>query len=398
MPTDASARPFAKRIGKAARRGVATLWLILMLPVLLILLCLVIETANLWLARQELEDSLESAALAGVQEWGEKCGLEGTATPREVARAFALENTVRGNGVVLLSNFDAGSIPNQNKFKTGDQADLVFGSITQKSPTVIFDPNLAPGCAFGPVAIDATGNSATNFMWGINFKDEDPLTPDDIEIRQVTINLRGGLDNNAQFIGTPILSNNSVQAVPGQNDVSGLTNLDITFSISNSDSVLTIDFVPGSFVPGDRMRFGAETGNLNHQPSQANPNSGDAVGQAQVTGTITFAIDGVVQTPVPFTFVNTTSNIILGPAPYLVPPGIPTSGAGSQNLQSFVEIPGANGRIFAVRATQSVTVKPVCGSLMGAIFGDFTVQADTVAEYDADEKIPRVIRVDQFIP
>lgn len=402
MPTNRRGARRSIVLRKSLRRGVATLWLILMLPVLLVLLCLVVEITNLWLARLELEDALESSALAAVQELGQAGGVGGTLTPRTVGIEFASENTVRGTPVILTNNYDPGSPPNENAATTGPTADLVFGTITQTSPTVIFDANAVSGSGLGPVALDVTSllppNAAnSDTFWGVNFKSA-AGQPAGLEVRQIVINLRSapGSDQDAFFQGTPVLSNNSPNAVPSQADVSGISAADITFAftpVSPNPYILTINFAAGSFVPGDRFRFGAELRNLN--PPGTPPNAADAVGVGNVSGTITFAIGGVPQSPVSFQYVNTLTTVTLGPAPYIIPA---PPGPVTNNGQSFVEVKTAGHRGYAVRAQKAVTVPPVCGSVMGAIFGPFTVQADTVAEYDSDTKIPRIIRVDQFIP
>ena len=53
------------------RRGAVTLWTVLFMPVLLVLFFVVVEGVNLWLARVELENALESSALAAVKHWAE---------------------------------------------------------------------------------------------------------------------------------------------------------------------------------------------------------------------------------------------------------------------------------------------------------------------------------------
>ncbi|MCS7303479.1 MAG: pilus assembly protein TadG-related protein, partial [Thermoguttaceae bacterium] len=71
---------------RRARRGIATFWLLLFVPVFLVLLGLVVNVANLWLARVELETALEAAALAAVKEWGENLS-GGTSIPTQVGQA-----------------------------------------------------------------------------------------------------------------------------------------------------------------------------------------------------------------------------------------------------------------------------------------------------------------------
>ena len=53
------------------RKGVATVWLIATGPALLLLLILVTDIGNVWLARIELVNACEAAALAGAKVWGD---------------------------------------------------------------------------------------------------------------------------------------------------------------------------------------------------------------------------------------------------------------------------------------------------------------------------------------
>src|SRR5947208_6071110 len=82
------------------RRGSATLWMVIWLPCLLVLFCVLVGVANLWLARIELENALEAAALAAVKQWGDAGGGD-TQQPGEVGAAYALANAVRQKPVVI---------------------------------------------------------------------------------------------------------------------------------------------------------------------------------------------------------------------------------------------------------------------------------------------------------
>src|SRR5262245_34502687 len=87
------------------RRGSATLWLIIWLPCLLALFVTLVGVANLWLARVELENALESAALAAVKQWGDASGGN-TLIPRQIGQAYAAANCVRKAPVVIGLNYD----------------------------------------------------------------------------------------------------------------------------------------------------------------------------------------------------------------------------------------------------------------------------------------------------
>jgi Flp pilus assembly protein TadG len=98
------------------RRGWTTLWLVIWLPVLMVLLCGLVAVANLWLARVELENALESAALAAVKEWGDADG-DDTREARKVGALFAAANTVRGQRLDLETS-----------------GDFIFGEIDDSNP------------------------------------------------------------------------------------------------------------------------------------------------------------------------------------------------------------------------------------------------------------------------
>lgn len=128
---------------RACRRsGVVTLWLILTLPVLLMLLVFLIEIANVWRARVELENSLEAAALAAVKEW--KKGST-DAQARAVGVTYAEANTVTGSPVTITDNGGGGGV-NGNDSATGN---LIFGAVTTGAIPWVFDGSTAPNCGAG---------------------------------------------------------------------------------------------------------------------------------------------------------------------------------------------------------------------------------------------------------
>jgi len=124
------------------RRGIVALWVILLLPVLMLMLFFVSDAGKMWIARVELENALEAAALAGVRTWGQGGGGP-TATARGVAIEYAAVNLVDGQSLVLASNLNVGNAPNENDTLIGN---LVFGSATQTGTNWTFNPAVAPNC------------------------------------------------------------------------------------------------------------------------------------------------------------------------------------------------------------------------------------------------------------
>jgi uncharacterized membrane protein len=96
------------------RRGAVTIWVIVATPAMLAMLVLVSDVSNLWLARVELENAVEAAALAAADSWG---GGGDSAIDRSVAhnRAATLfdANLVRFTQFTLDPNDDS-SKPNNN--------------------------------------------------------------------------------------------------------------------------------------------------------------------------------------------------------------------------------------------------------------------------------------------
>jgi len=137
-PTKRLPRGPRRRLARQ-RRGVVALWLILALPVLLLLSIVVIEIGNIWLARAELENALEAAALAAVKEWGDSSGAANLAA-RNVGVTYAAANTVTGSSVVITTNH--GALVNENASLSGN---LVFGAVTTTGIPWVFSSSTVPG-------------------------------------------------------------------------------------------------------------------------------------------------------------------------------------------------------------------------------------------------------------
>ncbi len=143
------------------RDGAATLWILLSLPALLVVLLIVVDVGNVWVARAELENALEATALAAVREWGTASPAPGTnATNPARARGLALAaaNHVRGAALAIDMNqgtFQATNNPNENRLcdpALGPPAagNLVFGTISVNGMGgIIHDASNAPTDMYG---------------------------------------------------------------------------------------------------------------------------------------------------------------------------------------------------------------------------------------------------------
>jgi hypothetical protein len=434
-----SQRLFAHR-----RRGWTTLWLVIWLPVLMALLCGLLAVANLWLARVELENALESAALAAVKEWGDQGGGD-TAIPRDVGVNFAAANCVRGFHLPILTNYAGPNAPcNQNLSCDIEDGHLIFGAIDDSDPNhVIFNAGVCPSCAAGRVLVDASAQGAGNLRqdngWGVAFLG-DATTPANLRIVRIVIDLQanGGigqfqLDGLDSADGPTITNNVAPHAVslscPGnmdfeQPDLEGFTDpaAQIIFSpVTGLSPTLEITFLPDNnpiggtddgFAPCDRFRFGARTINVGAGTNTGNDDDdGDGIGVDRAVVTVFFELGGVPLPPVTETFFDNDEpsnpkfcppqiepicgDLIVHPAliPNLPPP--PSSG-NNNNGQSYALTRGGGPGKFGVRA-QRIFQIPTLGNIFLGNVGNSCVQAKTTAEYDCTTRRVRLVRIDEFI-
>ncbi|WP_166823259.1 pilus assembly protein TadG-related protein [Thalassoroseus pseudoceratinae] len=414
------------------RRGIAAFWVIAAAPCFVIMLCLVIDIGRLWLARVELEEALEAAALASVKEWGQNGGNE-TEDARERGQALAAANLIRGEELVLEKNFDdsAAGGPNQNASCTGD---LVFGAITTTSPPFVFDAGEPGGCVPASVLINAAqpsggmGNgSLVNTeprLFGI-FYDSGPPN---LSIQSVSITIPEFMVQNSNQqpyfdITKDIVVSNSNTVGPdalnrnngvSPSDVRGLDpdpvvapnvwlcpampvlanpNGDICMTLSDEVTgqplrfrTLTIHFANGSFTSTgdmnttDFVRYGASVNGLNPpavpDATGGNNNDADAIGIAGLNISITFFDSDTMTTE---TLTTTFED------------------DGINNDYSEASIAGAAGSTPAVRAQKTVMVDSLCQDLFGIPVGPFEISAKSTARYDCDTGDTALIRIGNFI-
>ena len=435
------------------RRGSATIWLIVTLPVLLILFCFVLNIAQQWLARVELENALEAAALAAVKEWGDANGGD-TLIPREVGVEYANLNRMRGFRVHIADNYDpvTGGV-NQNKLcdvVKGPPPDgnLIFGSIEDVLPgePVIFNAGIRPNCSAGNVVFDVTSNGELNSDahndWGIAFHPT-PNMPAGLRINYIIIDLQasniGSLTFDEDFqlsdnIAATWLVHDNDNPRYEQPDLYGFSNYATQITASYPQPwQLRFDFsadpAPGGdlgFEPCDRFRFGnsVDFGNLN----PGNLRDADGIGHVLAQVTVGFS-DGSVVTG---NYTDTTHpkqcagnpaecgdfpcdvaqpSLIVPPCPtgldsqpvkkYVHPTQVddipcPAAAASNNNGQSLAFVGGPGRRHYAVRAQATVNVSPLCRCLC-AFNDDYCVSGKTIAIYDCVTRRPRLIRVDEFI-
>jgi len=433
------------------RRGSATLWLIIWIPALMVLFIALTGVANLWLARVEVENGLEAAALAAVKNWGDANGGD-TLPHRLVGVNYAAANCVRMNPLTIGTNyamgvpFCMGANPNQNLTcdvgMTPPTGNLIFGAIDDSDPdNIIFNAGICPGC--NPQAIvvfDVTSqgdlNGAAANEWGFAFHPT-PDTPPGLRITSIlmTIPPSVGADD---FVHDFTLSTAGVSSwkvrsgtVYQQPDIQGFTNpaAQITESYPGVRQVLFTFTADGlndaGFQPCDRFRFGLNVDfSVGMTGLPGFLRDADGIGHMATIVTVNFS-DGSTASG---TFVdnahpqadcvlapsslpcpaNAVNNANMPVARMVVHPTLtddwpcpitsPGMGQPTNNGQSIGIINSGGEGKFGVRAQAIVPISPLGGfSFVGSNLPQQCVQAKTTAVYDCATRRVQLIRIDTFI-
>ncbi len=123
------------------RRGIATIWIVLTLPALATLLVVLMDVSNVWLAKTELKNAMDAAALSGAKTWGEGGS---TLTARLAALNASNTNTVLGTTITL--DIAEGGCANGNTSSSGE---IVLGIINDPGTVLEFNCNTTPNCGAG---------------------------------------------------------------------------------------------------------------------------------------------------------------------------------------------------------------------------------------------------------
>lgn len=431
-------------------RGIATLWVILAVPLFLALLCVVLEVGNLWLARVELENGLEAAALSAAQEWA---STNDTHQARVRGQAIAAANCMRGQPVALDLNESLASPPNHNASCDGD---IVLGSITFENGLVIFNADESPGAGvsgltvslcvriqtttdtrndvsnhecpfkvFDFTAMDSMGNPFNDLA--IDFVRMGVAAPQNGNMQTANFCNMAYYDLREKTSGTGIGTDRDfgIDPIPNPTDSCTDTAIDVTLGLTGASGVVgevytptygpeppsrksptfTVNF-PGvganAFQPNlaDFFKFGVDTDcvgpNMGTGDNVAADLGGDFHGALVVvgfrilsTGVSAGTIAGRLQ------LIDANSTV---PGTPLPPPSIGDADFATYHASQicFQNVPVASG-MFGVRTNATVNVSPLCCNLGGGPGGPLQVRGRTFAMFEAPSGPARLIRVDQYI-
>ena len=415
------------------RRGLSTAWLLLFGPVFLVLLGLVVEIGNIYVAQSQLENAMEAAALAAVKEWGGSApSNDWTLIPRQVGAAYGNVNEVAGQRLGDFSpmglNYQPGGTSNNNASCGGD---LVFGAVSFEEPFE-FQANLEPSCtittsgtATVTFSIDTGGSAGcvnagdkpsdtTTFRcagaWTFDFFSATGAAAG-ISIVGVSINLQAAGTDNGEFdfdttggapttelygVGAregygPFFNSADSSAAISSGDVSFYQNAAGTIAVpaTGQSSVLTTRIAPGVFTVGRTLVIGVDTDMVGNDVPVGNPaqDTRDDGGDMKTAGNdfaITFyfnsfdvenaltifASDAEVQGAANKTFLN----------------------RGRAKNVTF-EIPGQGS--YAVRAQKTIAIPSLCGGVLG-IASSFNIYAKATAMWRCDVEDVSLIRLSSF--
>jgi Flp pilus assembly protein TadG len=391
------------------RQGVATVWTILTVPVVLVGLAGVIELGHLWLVRNELQTSLESAALAGVKTWADLSEGDNHAAPGAFAKTSAARTAAQSTFAVNPI-FGQTFTLNRNESNDGNNligydnqtcaGDIVLGGFDNVTSTT-FNVAAEVGCGRSTnSSFNATfsitvttpmgqGSHDTSNAFRVSFDSTDFPGPGVLSITEFQINLRNIPDLNpggvlqedaaavfdfgtiGSFVGNEAGGNGP--AVDATSDVSAV---ELLSASGDGTSVLTLTFQPGAWTAGEELIFGVDTDNVESNGTLPNTvgdtggDFGDTPGASGQIGRIgwSFGFNGNPASG------NTISERLQN-----------TMGGRTANFQGNSRNVGATIGIFvpdeefAVLAQKTISVNPLMNNLFGVSLPSFNVSSRAIA-------------------
>lgn len=376
------------KVAPGRRRGGATLWIILLLPILLILLGIIVEIGNLWLARQQLENSLEAASSAAVFRWFNDGGGD-TNGARDEGSDFASSNWIAKNQPVSVDLNYNSALTNDNAATTGATADILCGNVSEAGGLYTFDATVEPTVFAGSLLIEAIGNfDALGVPNGfLRFTYSSPIAaPHTWVIQEIEVNLRAGGDPDANFAGvTPYAETLTNVIAPTQtyhNSFQPAASIPVPapvarFVFTTSGNTAN-DFDPQT--APDVYRVDVRTVNLFDGVTLSADDDGDSFGLYGVVARVTFYNLNNGSTFVQdYTFQDDATD-------------------NGQSIATATAV-GSNN-MLGVRVAMAASVPSVFNSLFGSTLGPYTIKAESVSILDTAAANREVLsrRITTYVP
>ena len=390
---------------RSSRAGIAVIWLIAAAPAILVFLCIMVEVANIWNARVQLEVALESAALAGVKVWSDLTEADvvpdphdspgefaKTSAARDAAVAAAAANNVGGVSIVLDRNELDDGIDDVGYDNANCTGDLLLGGFPTTGATD-FNVTAAVGCGRSTTTVTViTINFDIDINTGVvpgntlNTADAFQLTFTSAEpglsITEIQIDLRATpmapllADNGSWDFGTLNVFNAGAVEADGNGPATHASS-DVTILTAAGDGtgVMTLTFAVGDWTTGETLVFGVDTDNVesNNGADTVNDEGGDFGengGAAGNTGRVAFSFG--------FNGGPSAGNTLNQQLARL---GGGSLGRLQGNATNFpiTVVTIVPDEDFAVLAQQTLSVNSICNNLFGIPVGPFTISSRAVA-------------------
>ena len=400
---DARLRRQAPGVCEPSRRGAVVVWTVMFVILLLTILCVVVEIAHLYLARTELENALEAAALAGADHWAKSPTPGNTSASRTVAMQYAAANTIDNKPVILTAN-GGGTDANQNLLPSGN---LIFGAVSftplsAADNSYAFDHNMVPSCTVTEVVvadIEITWTVKANDTYGepsafeFNYVSFAPAA-DTLRITKITYGLAGtagtGLGRFDVNLSPPSpLPTEAIGfATPsGWGPFRDAGSVNISFLPTNSDGTRyrNLEVTPTTpLSPGGTIRFGIDTDMMDGTASPVQ-NTADKGGNFKTHDfymVIEFEHDSVNT----LTLYGDANGVQGGGN------GVQTNLPPGQAQKYSITVTRPGNGTYGVRAQANVLVPPWLKSFLGVPIGPFRVAARTTARAGCSTS-PQLVRI-----
>ena len=359
------------------------MWIIAALPTLIIVLAVVVEVGNLWLARVELENALEAGALAAVKVWQDGGSR---ADARTAAKNLTEANTIRGKTITISRNEDLGNTSgNENAACSGWNIVILGGMDPGDSST--FNGSANVGCDRNyNFSLDVTVHTTDTFQDDSSFDiDYDSGT---LSISSIKFDLQHGGDNGVFQVNSGTVDVNTPSGygdedgyglliAPAPNitndPTSGATIVELG-SLSDGDTTptLTFNFPPGEFVAGESLVFGVDTDFVGPDTDEED-NAGEFIVSTFLI-TVTFNTGDTAE--------------ILG--------SDLTGGGGNAGLTGHADDFSIDDADYAVRVKGTTTVDSVLGSVFGFTAGSYSISATADATFRCSGTEPQLVIVNTY--
>ncbi len=368
------------------RRGIAAIWVLLTVPMLVTAFVVMFNAGNLWLASYEAQKAFEAGALAAVQQWGKNTNTTpNRLTARNRGVAVAQANTVLGTAVVIPDNNDGNNDVNDNDTPNGF---VVLGVLRPVVGGYQFDSTEAPGYSAEDLQ-DKGGDFGTVTEVTVTLQDGTILngTLSTDNANASSIDFTGSdADGDDYKIKVQVFTNTDTH------------NTDDTFRIDNQNPggmenpspIVSIVFDLSSDANG---HFDLDDGSPD-QVNGTNGGSGPALGtgggetSAQLQGAGEVVFSASTGSPNTLTITITTNDFVKQRQLYF---GADTDQVG----------PGGSNEDFGVRIRGVITVpnSSLLNGLGGSSFGSKNVTGDVFARFNFDGTgQPDIVNVVSILP